>query len=142
LLVFFEDELTTFRNKHKTDVTLIAWHGIPLSHKINKIFWSKKTFMWIIKIFKIIKNKCFYPPRILEAHCLLVYKHRPERTGFNYEWRVFATAIRFSCLITLTVCKFLETYFCHYLRAWLILVSWFLDKISYFHEYFTQIYRV
>ena len=38
--------------------------------------------MWI---FKIIKIKCFYPPRILDEHwcIILVYKFRPERTGFN-----------------------------------------------------------
>ena len=118
MLVFFDNGLTTFRNKHKTDVTLKAWHGIPLSHMINKIFWSKETFTRIIKIFKIIKIKCFYPPRIIEAHCLLVYKHRPEKTILIYACRVFSTAIKFLCLITLTVCKFLETYFCHYLRAW------------------------
>ena len=30
-----------------------AWHGIHLSHtKINEIFWSEETIMWIIKIFK------------------------------------------------------------------------------------------
>ena len=38
--------------------------------------------MWIIKIIKI---KCFYPPRILNETdaSILVYKLRPERTGFN-----------------------------------------------------------
>ena len=37
--------------------------------------------MWIIKIIKI---KCFYPPRILDEHAsILVYKFFPERTGFN-----------------------------------------------------------
>ena len=33
---------------------------------------------------------------------ILVYKFRPERTGFNmYAGRVYATAINFPCIITL-----------------------------------------
>ena len=35
--------------------------------------------MWIIKIIKI---KCFYPPRMNTDASILVYKFRPERTGF------------------------------------------------------------
>ena len=55
------------------------------------------SLMWIIKTIKI---KCFYPPRILNEHhdaSILVYKFRPERTGFN----MYATAINFPCIITL-----------------------------------------
>ena len=54
--------------------------------KINEIFWSYEKIMRIIKIIKI---KCFYPPLILEEHernsdaSILVYKHSPERTGFH-----------------------------------------------------------
>ena len=49
---------------------------------IYEIFWSYETIMGI---FKIIKIKCFYPPRILDEHwsiysCLQIH---PERTGFN-----------------------------------------------------------
>ena len=32
---------------------------------------------------------------------IFVYKFRPERTGFNYVRRVYATAINFPCIITL-----------------------------------------
>ena len=32
---------------------------------IYELFWSKETIMWI---FKIIKIKCLYPPRILDEH--------------------------------------------------------------------------
>ena len=36
--------------------------------------------MWIIKIIKI---KCFFPPRTNTDASILVYKVRPERTIFN-----------------------------------------------------------
>ena len=32
---------------------------------------------------------------------ILVYKFRPERTGFNMYRKVYATAINFPCIITL-----------------------------------------
>ena len=68
--------------------------------KINEIFWSLETIMWIIKIIKI---KCFYPPQILNEHwwiysCLQI---PPRENWFQYVCRVYATAINFPCIITL-----------------------------------------
>ena len=65
--------------------------------KINEIFWSKETIMWIIKI------KSLYPPRILYKHwfiysCLQI---PPRVKWFQYVRRVYATAINFPCIITL-----------------------------------------
>ena len=38
-----------------------------------------------MRIIKIIKIECFYPPRTPEDTdaSILVYKYRPEKTGFN-----------------------------------------------------------
>ena len=49
---------------------------------IYEIFWPWETIMLI---FKIIKIKSFYPPRILDEQWGIYsfYKFRPERTGFN-----------------------------------------------------------
>ena len=44
-----------------------------------EIFWSWEIIIWI---FKIIKIKCFYPPRITVAS-IFVYKFRPERNGLT-----------------------------------------------------------
>ena len=56
-----------------------------------------------MRIIKIIKIKCFYPPRILDNTdaSILVYKFRPEKTWFQYVRRVYATAINFPCISTL-----------------------------------------
>jgi len=61
--------------------------------------------MWIIKIIKI---KCFYPPRILNKQsciysCLQI---QPRENWFPYVRRVYATAINFPCIITLNPCIF------------------------------------
>ena len=53
--------------------------------------------MWIIKIIKI---KCFYPPRILKEHwcnysCLQI---PPRENWFQYVRRVYATPINFPCV--------------------------------------------
>ena len=69
--------------------------------KNNEIFWSKETITLIIKIIKI---KCFYPPRIVNNTdaSILVHKFDQERTGFNISARrLYAIAINFPCLITL-----------------------------------------
>ena len=66
--------------------------------KIYEIFWSKETVMWI---FEIIKIKCFYPPCILNEpwgiySCLQI----PPRDNWSqYVRRVYATAIKFPCII-------------------------------------------
>ena len=72
---------------------------------IYEIFWSKKTIMWMIKIIKI---KCFYPPRILDEHwsiysCLQI---PPRENWFQYVHRVYATAINFPCISTLLYLKY------------------------------------
>ena len=36
-----------------------------------------------MSIIKIIKIKCFYPPKRTLNASILVYKFRPERTSFN-----------------------------------------------------------
>ena len=56
--------------------------------------------MWIIKIIKI---KCFYPPRILNEHwCIYSCLQIPHRDNwFQYVHRVYATAINFPCISTL-----------------------------------------
>ena len=80
-----------------------AWHGIHLSNKkINEIFWSLETIMWIIKII------WFYPPpRILDEHwCIYSCLQIPPRENwFQYVRRVYATAINFPCIITLDFTK-------------------------------------
>ena len=64
---------------------------------IYEIFWSKEANL---NFFKIKKIKCFYPPRGYQRNTnasILVYKFRPERTGFNMYRvrRVYTTAIDF-----------------------------------------------
>ena len=86
------------KSKHKTDVT--AWHGI---HFRKNNLWNilvMETIMWIIKIIKI---KCFYPPRILDEHWYIYSCLRipPRENWFQYVRRVYATAINFPCIITL-----------------------------------------
>ena len=56
--------------------------------------------MWI---FKIIKIKCFYPPRILHKHwCIYSCLQIPPRENwFQYVRRVYTTAINFPCISTL-----------------------------------------
>ena len=68
---------------------------------IYEIFWSEETIMWI---FKIIKTKGFYPPRILNKHwCIYSCLHIPPRENwFQYVRRVYATAINFPCISTLS----------------------------------------
>ena len=52
-------------------------------------------------IIKMIKIKCFYSTRILNEHysCLQI---PPRENWFQYLRRVYATAINFPCIITLT----------------------------------------
>ena len=59
--------------------------------------------MWIIKIIKI---KCFYPPRILDEHCSIYscLQIPPRENWFQYVRRVYATAINFPSIITLALC--------------------------------------
>ena len=56
--------------------------------------------MWIIKIIKI---KCFYPPRILDEHwCFYSCLQIPPRENlFQYVRRVYTTAINFPCITSL-----------------------------------------
>ena len=56
--------------------------------------------MWIIKIIKI---KCFYPPRILDEHwCIYSCLQIPPRENwFQYVRRVYETAINFPYITTL-----------------------------------------
>ena len=74
---------------------------------INEIFQSKKTIMWIFKIFKI---QCFYPPRILNEHwCIYSCLQIPPRENwFQYVRRVCATAINFPCINTMVFYNFLK----------------------------------
>ena len=66
---------------------------------IYEIFWSKETIMWI---FKFIKIKCFYPPRILDEHwCIYSCLQSPPRENrFQNVLRVYATAINFPPFIS------------------------------------------
>ena len=58
--------------------------------------------MWIIKI---IKTKCFYPPRILDKHwCIYSWLQIPPRENwFQYVRRVYDTAINFPYITTLVI---------------------------------------
>ena len=101
---FFVLQCTVFgrKSKHKTDVT--AWHGINC-HKNN--LWNilvLEAIMWIIKIIKI---KCFYPPRILDEHISIFFclQIPPRENWFQHVRRVYATAINFPCIITLISIK-------------------------------------
>ena len=66
--------------------------------------------MWIIKITKI---QCFYPLRILNEHwCIYSCLQIPPRENwFQYVRRVYATAINFPCIISLTLIKNVENRF-------------------------------
>ena len=75
-----------------------------------KIQWNIlviETIMWIIKIIKI---KCFYPPRRLDEHwCIYSCLQIPPREKcFQYTRRVYATAINFPCIksLVIAVCNF------------------------------------
>ena len=59
-------------------------------------------WMWIIKIIKI---KCFYPPRILDEHwCIYSCLQIPPRENwFQYVRRVYETAINFPYITTLNL---------------------------------------
>ena len=80
---------------------------------IYEIFWSKETIMWIIKI---IKNKCFYPPRLLDEHwCIYSCLQIPPRANwFQYVRRVYTTAINFPCISTLVKLIFVYFFFVTY----------------------------
>ena len=56
-------------------------------------------------IIKIIKIKCFHPPRILNEHwCIYSCLHTPPRENwFQYVRKVNAPAINFPCIITLAI---------------------------------------
>ena len=61
--------------------------------------------MWIIKIIKI---KCFYPSQILNEYwfiysCLQI---PPRENWFQYVSRVYTTANKFPCIITLGNIRF------------------------------------
>ena len=82
-----------------------------LQPEMESIFHLKKsmkysglweTIVWIIKIFKI---QCFYPPRILNEHwCIYSCLQIPPRENwFLYARRVYATAINFPCIKTLSL---------------------------------------
>ena len=98
--------------------------------------------MWIIKIIKI---KCFNPPRILGEHwCIYSCLQTPPRENwFQYVRRVCATAINFSCISTLytpiflTCCLFVyipiylsATQYLAYLVYLSIFLSDFLNLIN------------
>ena len=55
------------------------------------------------KIIKIIKIKCFVPPRILEEHwCIYFCSQIPPRENwFQYVHRVFIATINYPCISTL-----------------------------------------
>ena len=75
---------------------------------------SKET---IVKIFKIIKIQCFYPPRILDEHWCIYYSLQspPRENWFQFVCRVYATANNFPCIITLKLALFYlkELILCH-----------------------------
>ena len=74
---------------------------------IYEIVWSYETIMCIIKI------KCFYPPRILDEHrCIYSCLQIPPRENrFQYVRRVYATAINFPCICTLSEVSFITKKF-------------------------------
>ena len=60
-------------------------------------------------IIKIIKIKCFYPPRILDTDAsILVYKFRPKRTGFNMYTEYRQPQLTFLALLPWLWCFFNE----------------------------------
>ena len=66
------------------------------------------TIMWI---FKAIKIKCFYLPRILDEHWCIYFwlQIPPGENWFQYVHRVYTTAINFPCISNLvfdrTICE-------------------------------------
>ena len=69
--------------------------------KVRLLPIKSETIVWI---FKIIKVYCFYPPRILDKHwctysCLQI---PPRENWFQYVRRVYATAINYPCISTLS----------------------------------------
>ena len=60
-----------------------------------------------MRIIKIIKIKCFYPPRILDEHISIFFclQIPPRENWFQHVRRVYATAINFPCIITLISIK-------------------------------------
>ena len=102
--------------------------------------------MWIIKIIKI---KCFNPPRILDEHwyiysCLQI---PPRENWFQYVRRVYTTAINFPYLSTFmilylipNICHFINLTFkdfkenCFYIEAFLNVLKVSLNG----HEKLTQ----
>ena len=60
--------------------------------------------MWIIKIIKINAFNLLGYLTITDES-ILVYKFRPERTGFNMYAEYTPTAINFPCIITLRSTK-------------------------------------
>ena len=96
---FFVLQCTVFGRKPKTDAT--AWHGIHF-HKNNlwNILVIGNYYAWIIKIIKI---KCFYPPRILDEHWCIYYclQIPPRENWFQYVRRVYTTAMNFPCITSL-----------------------------------------
>ena len=76
-----------------------------LTKIIYEIFWSYETIMGS---FKIIKIKCFYPPRILDKHwCIYSCLQIPPRENwFQYVCRVYTTAINFPCITFLYIPMF------------------------------------
>jgi len=84
--------------KHKTDVE--AWHGIHLSHNKAMKYSGHRKLLCELSKFNAFNLLGYYTDT--EAS-FLVYKFRPERTGFNmYARRVNATAINFPCITFLT----------------------------------------
>ena len=83
--------------------------------KINEIFCSLETIMWIIKIIKI---KCVYPFWILNEHwciysCLQI---SPIENWFQYVRRVCATPINFPCVPSSSVLCLYYTSSLYYLQ--------------------------
>ena len=88
--------------------------------------------MWIIKIIKI---KCFYPPRTLYEHwSIFVYKFRPERTGFNMYAEYTQQQLTFLALVPCVSVYlfFIQAYlkfFAFATKFLLFLVSWYSTSI-------------
>ena len=76
--------------------------------------------MWI---FKIIKIKCFNPPRILDEHwCIYSCLQIPPRENWlQYVRRVYSTAINFPCMSTLvlSITLFHLKYFRNIIKIWI-----------------------
>ena len=82
--------------KHKTDVE--AWHGIHLSHKKSMKYSGHR---------KLLRDFQNYQNLILNEHwciysCLQI---PPKENWFQYVRRVYTTAIKSPCIITLVLIK-------------------------------------